>query len=52
MGGRRRSEELGVSAGVLARRRRRRWRREAARVWELQLLRESATNMFIACFNT
>jgi hypothetical protein len=53
MGGRRRSEELGASAGVLAPRRRRRWwRREAARVWGLRLVRESATNMFIACLNT
>jgi hypothetical protein len=37
---------------VVARRRRRRWHREEARVWELRLLRESTTNMFIACLNT
>jgi hypothetical protein len=40
------------TGAVVAWRRRRRWRREAARVWELRLLRESATNMFIACLNT
>jgi hypothetical protein len=46
----RRAGRVGRHTGaVVARRRRRRWRREAARVWELRLLRESATNMFIAC---
>jgi hypothetical protein len=39
------------SGAVVARRRRKRWLREAARVWGLRLLRESATNMFIACLN-
>jgi hypothetical protein len=38
--------------GAVVARRRRRWRREAARVWGLRLLRESATNMFIASLNT
>jgi hypothetical protein len=38
--------------GAMVARRRRWWHREAARVWELRLLRESATNMFIACLNT